>query len=487
MRALFAIETPERSWSSAEVAVWAGNWAQWLMRQGLRPQQVLGLVAQPTPAYLTALLGCWEAGGIVLPLNPRLPESQLEQALTQAGARWSLGGPAGPRRLDWPERTALSAPAFAPAATLSLNPDRPLSLILTSGSSGQPKLALHHYGHHLASATAFLEVFPLAPADRWLLALPLFHIGGLAILIRCAQVGATVVMPDGRELAAALTALRPTHLSLVATQLQRLLEVPAAVTVLQTAKLILLGGSAIPGSLLARAHALGLPIHTSYGATETSSLVSCTPAGADFETLQTSGRLLPYHQLRIAADGEIQLNGPAIFAGYFSSQAAFASLCEDAAQPPSLCPPSSVFAHPHTLTSLRSEDRSGGQPWLRTRDRGYVDAQGRLRVLGRLDHLFISGGENIQPEEIEKALLSLADIQQAVVVPIPSAEYGARPLAFVEATSWQPANWRDRLRKLLPAYKLPDRFLPWPEGQIGLKPSRADLVARAGQQFPDGI
>ena len=104
-----------------------------------------------------------------------------------------------------------------------------------------------------------------------------------------------------------------------------------------------------------------------------------------------------------------------------------------------------------------------------------------VHVLGRLDNLFISGGENIQPEEIEKALLALPGISQAIVVPIDNAEFGQRPVAFVEAESWNEAGWEQALRQLLPGFKIPARFCPWPADQSGLKPSRAALQELAAR------
>ncbi|HEY9840173.1 MAG TPA: AMP-binding protein, partial [Candidatus Obscuribacterales bacterium] len=449
----------------------------------------VGLIGPNAPEYLLALLGIWYCAGIVLPLNPRLPELQLELALRRGGARWCLGGPPGRRFLDWDELPGQGTQGAEDR--LAFNPDSCFSLLLTSGSSEGPKLVYHDYGPHHSSALSLFQRFPLGPGDRWLLALPLFHVGGLAIVVRCMLSGATLVLPEpGQDLAEALVALRPSHLSLVATQLQRLLAQPEAIPVLQAAKFILLGGSAIPRSLLERAVALGLPVHTSYGSTETSSLVSCTPDGADLETLLTAGFPLPDQRLRIAADGEIQINSYlTVCEGYFESEASLDELCRPYTMPEAqVCwrgrLPSSVFSHSYHFERQLSADRDPEthMAWYQTRDRGFFDEAGRLHVIGRLDNLFISGGENIQPEEIEAALLSLAGITQAIVVPVADQEYGQRPVAFVETASWQPEAWRAQLRALLPSYKLPDAFYPWPAGQIGLKPSRAAFQDQAGQR-----
>ncbi|MEZ0368160.1 MAG: o-succinylbenzoate--CoA ligase [Candidatus Sericytochromatia bacterium] len=421
--------------------------SHWFQAHGLKPGEVVALSGRADPAYLIAILALWQLGAIVLPLNPRLPGSGIAAALEQAGARCWVGGAPGPvKTLDWKDMPESGRQA---AGSWSLAPEQPLTLIQTSGSSGSTKLALHTWQNHCASADGSYSNIRLDFADRWLLALPLFHVGGLAIVCRCLRSAATLCLPEpGQDLGEAILQLKPTHLSLVATQLQRLLEHETALPGLLACKAILLGGSAIPAALLERAANLDLPIHTSYGSTEMSSQITCTPPGGGLEDLLTSGYVLPFRELRISA-GEIQVRGQTLFQGYYAQGRPHLPLTPDG--------------------------------WFATRDRGFFDAAGRLHVIGRLDNMFISGGENIQPEEVEAALLSLAGITQAIVVPVTDQEYGQRPVAFVEASDWQPEDWRAQLRALLPSYKRPDAFYPWPADQIGLKPSRATFQAQAAQ------
>jgi o-succinylbenzoate---CoA ligase len=121
--------------------------------------------------------------------------------------------------------------------------------------------------------------------------------------------------------------------------------------------------------------------------------------------------------------------------------------------------------------------------WFRTGDLGEIDEGGSLRVLGRRDNMFISGGENIQPETIERALLRLPGISQAVVVPIGDPEFGRRPVAFVQAESLpDPGLCRDALRVYLPGYMIPVSIHPLPSASSqGLKPSRSELRMLAGK------
>ena len=100
--------------------------------------------------------------------------------------------------------------------------------------------------------------------------------------------------------------------------------------------------------------------------------------------------------------------------------------------------------------------------WFHTGDLGAVDDEGFLHVLGRTDHRFISGGENIQPEEIEQALCRIEGVRRAVVVPVTDAEFGQRPVAFVEGNT-PPDVLVRRLRAVLPGFKVPDALYPWPD------------------------
>jgi O-succinylbenzoic acid--CoA ligase len=171
--------------------------------------------------------------------------------------------------------------------------------------------------------------------------------------------------------------------------------------------------------------------------TEMSSQVTTTGPGATREHLRTAGRLLPYRALCIADDGEILVRGATLFQGYLGSDGVI-----DAAV--------------------------GAEGWFHTRDLGWLDEDGRLQVTGRKDHQFISGGENIQPEEVEAALLRLPGVTRAVVVPVPDTEYGERPVAFVDG----PPDERlltlaAELDEELPRFKIPDVVYPWPAGANG--------------------
>ncbi len=335
--------------------------------------------------------------------------------------------------------------------------DRPATVVFTSGSAGEPKAALHSFGNHFFSAKGANENMTLGVGDRWLLALPLYHVGGLGVVFRCVLAGAAVVVPEaGLPMGEAVRRYDVTHLSLVATQLRRLLqERPLRASEEPTAlKAILLGGSAIPPSLLVAAHDRRWPVHTTYGLTEMASQVTTTPPGASPERLATSGRLLFYRRLQISGSGEILVRGATLFLGYVEGEAL-----------------------------RRPLDADG---WFHTGDLGRLDAEGFLYVEGRMDNLFISGGENIQPEEIERALCGIEGVAQAVVVPVPDAAFGHRPVAFVQREGDAPPldALAARLESMLPRFMIPVACYDWP-GKAPPKGIKIDR--RSFQQRAEGM
>jgi O-succinylbenzoic acid--CoA ligase len=440
-----AIVTPTESVTYADLDRRVSATADRLRALGLVRGDRLALYRSADVSYLVLLLAAFRAGVVACPLNTRQPAAAVRSLLERIGCDTLVASPD-------PVWTGLcvieietSGGADAPGTAWRL--DAPATLVFTSGSTGTPKAALHTLGNHVASARGSVTFFDLQPGDRWLLNLPLYHVGGFAVLVRCVLAGATVVLPgESASIEDTVATHGVTHLSLVATQLLRVLR-DGRPEALANTKSILLGGSAIPLGLLDAAVAQGLPIHTSYGMSEMASTITATPPDASREALATSGIVLPHREVRLADDSEILVRGATLFAGYVEGK------------------------------EVERPEANGG--WFPTGDLGAwteADGQRMLRVVGRKDHLFISGGENVQPEEVEAALGQLPGIRQAVVVPVADAEFGQRPVAFVEAERWAPEAWRKALTRSLARFKIPIAFHPWPDdAQRGMKVRRSVL------------
>ncbi|MDH3938106.1 MAG: o-succinylbenzoate--CoA ligase, partial [candidate division Zixibacteria bacterium] len=324
--------------------------------------------------------------------------------------------------------------------------DRAATVIFTSGTTTAPKAVLHSFGNHYYSAIGSNENIPVSPPDRWLLSLPLYHVGGLAIMFRMLLGGGTVVVGSGDDqIGESVERYQITHLSLVPTQLIRLLQEGLSPSATKRLKAVLIGGGPVRPELMVAAGDRGWPVFSTYGLTEMASQVTTSAPNDTQARSSTSGRLLSGRELIISPAGEILVRGKTLFAGYFNSK--------------------------------RVEKATDDEGWFHTGDTGALDCDGNLTVSGRLDNMFVSGGENIHPEEIETRLSGLQGVLQALVVPLADKEFGLRPTAILKLssdTSLPVADITAHLEKHLPRFKIPVRLLQWPQSDGGgeMKPDR---------------
>ncbi|WP_207946953.1 AMP-binding protein [Actinomadura sp. 7K507] len=353
-------------------------------------------VLPPGPRLLRALAGALDGGPAVCPLSPALPRPAL-RALLDALA---------PDAIETSDGLVPHTPrgGHVPVA------EGTAVLIATSGSTGAPKFvelaaaALRH------SAEGTLTRIGAAAGDRWLCCVPTSHIAGVQVLVRSLVAGtAPVIAP--RFDPAAVAAAEGAHVSLVPTQLRRLLD---AGTDLSRTGAIVLGGAAAPPGMLAKARGRGARVFTTYGMSET-----C--GGCVYD-----GTPLPGMRAAIGGDGRIRLAGPSLFTRY----------------------------------RLRPEETAGARDgeWFVTRDLGALE-DGRLRVRGRLDDVINTGGEKVVAGEVAAALARHPKIRDVVVVGRPDSEWGERVAAVVVpvpgAGAPELAELRAFVRETMPACAAP--------------------------------
>lgn len=422
-----ALINEKKTLSFRDLEAVTGRIATVLQRQGIRKGDIVTLCMPNSATMVLLLLALLKTGSVAAPLNYRFPASRL-QTLFPLLKSTALIGPqsltnklAHPVKLI-PEEIMAESSAWKqlftekkPVQTKSAEHDsanrqldsspaqqlrKPVTVIHTSSSSGLPKAALHSFANHYYSALGSNENLPFGPGDIWLLSLPLFHIGGYAMLFRSLLGGGALVVPEpGTLIQDALCRFHLSHLSLVPTQLYRLINDEKTLKKLQDFKVILLGGSTVEPALLEEASKAELPVYLTYGSTEMSSQITTT--SGPVSTIG-AGKVLPYRELLIDKESEILVKGPCLFQGYLSERG-----------------------------PMLKTDASG---WFHTGDTGEMSPDGELLVTGRTDNMFISGGENIHPEEIERALCSFEGVRRAIVVPVDDPEYGFRPSAFIEVT-----------------------------------------------------
>ena len=432
-----AVQCGEAQWSFAELHRQATRLARQLASVGVQEGHRVALLAANGLSYVAFVHALTRLGAIMVPLNLRLTRDELcwqvrdvrASRLVYDADNASLAQEIG-RALPQLPLATLASESMQGETVLSELPEKdvplrplidlaaPQAILYTSGTTGQPKGAIITYGMQWWNAVGSALNLGHSPDDRWLACLPLFHIGGLSILIRSVIYGISVMLHkkfDPVIINQALFDDSITIISVVAVMLQRMLaalddngEGEKRTTYPAMLRCVLLGGGPVPQPLLEECLLRDIPVVQTYGLTEAcSQAVTLSPADAKRKP-SSAGRPLPPVQLRVMLDnrpaareeaGEIFLQGPTITPGYVDRAEATAQAFQDG--------------------------------WFATGDIGYLDKDGYLYVLDRRADLIISGGENVYPAEIESVLLSHPEVEGVGVCGQADPQWGQSPVAFV--------------------------------------------------------
>lgn len=413
-----------------------------LRSSGVKPGERVAMLAWNAPEVVELVHAVARLGAILVPLNGRLRVEELafqlrdaEVALLVCDASLAETGIAAAReaRVPSPRVLPLENDGQPFPGVEAHDSDDPFCIMYTSGTTGLPKGVILTYGNLFASAAGSAFNLGVFPGDRWLAVLPLFHVGGLSIVMRSVLYGTGMVLHrqfDEHALRASLRHERVTHVSVVATMLQRLLDVDAEPCAPQV-RVVLVGGGPVPAPLLERAAALGYPVVQTYGLTETASQVATLAPGDSIARLGSAGKPLVTTRLRVDAPagepGEILVSGPVVTPGYFRRPEATAAAIRDG--------------------------------WLHTGDIGRLDEDGYLYVLDRRDDLIVSGGENVYPAEVEALLVRHPAVREAAVVGLPDPAWGQVVVAAIVADDGAtPEEIRVWMRERLAGFKVPSRI-----------------------------
>ena len=372
--------------------------------------RALQAVRDLSPAHLERLLGqaLNGTGPALAPIPDGIPDARA-QTLLSAMRPCSLRTPEGVVPLE---------------GGVPVGPDAAL-VITTSGSTGVPKGVELSATALLASARASVARIGAAPGDTWLCVLPAGHISGIQVMVRALVCGTeTVHVPFDVDIVLETARVLRPHVSLVPTQLRRLLAAGADLSMFGT---ILLGGAAAEPSLLASARAAGGHVVTTYGMSET-----C--GGCVYDGVPLDGVDLRIDSQEPGAPGRVLIGGPTLLTAYRM--------------------PPGTEEDPEALTEAPS-----GRRWLRTNDLGRLDSEGRLHVLGRMDEVINTGGHKVVPGQVEALVSEHPKVVESVVVGRPDPEWGERVCAVVvPADPTDPPSLeelRSYLREMLPPYTAP--------------------------------
>ncbi|NRD46645.1 o-succinylbenzoate--CoA ligase [Corallococcus exiguus] len=437
-----ALRFTGQTWTFHALDAEVTRWTEALAARGIGQGDRVALLSTSHPSVTFLFWALGRVGAIFAPLNARLTPTELMPLLEDVEPRLTLALGALRDRLPEAEvlESLIEGVAVQSVPERAWDADTARVILFTSGTTGRSKGVVLTEGAFRASCRASAANLGAHPAPRWLGTLPLFHVGGLAMLTRTAYEGGCLLLHerfDADAVNRAIDTEGASHASFVATTLERVLDARQDRTLPATFQCALIGGGPVPTALLTRARAAGLLALQTYGLTEACSQVTTErPSEADG---RTAGPPLPGLEVRIVGtegetlgeghEGDVEVRGPTLMARYWRQRDATRDAFHDG--------------------------------WLRTRDVGVLDAKGRLTLLSRRTDLIVRGGENLYPAEIEAVLANHPAIAESAVVGVPEPHWGEVPVAFVVMRPGHtlPEDLDAWCRQSLARFKVPTRFV----------------------------
>lgn len=432
--------------------------ARGLVARGVAPGDRVAVLSENHPDVVVLLFACAKAGAILFPMNWRLANAELAAQLELLTPRLWVASEAQRARLDAsltdgrgvPDRLewALSELAVAGdgAALPEVRPDAGLAVIATSGTTGRPKGVLLTHANFFWTNLSLDFVVPILDSDVVLQVLPQFHIGGWNVQpMQALLKGATLLVESSFDAGRVLDLVereRVTTMAGVPTTYLMLSEHPRFEAAdLTSLRSVVVGGAAMPATLAERWRARGVAVFQGYGLTEAGPNVFCLAARDAADHPCSVGHPYPFVEVALvdpeshavlegAGSGELYVRGPGIFPGYWRDADATSSVLADG--------------------------------WLRTGDIVSRDADGFYSIAGRAKEMFISGGENVYPVEVENVLTSFPGVLSAAVVSVDHSRWGETGVAYLEATPGATVDLdalEAHCRVRLAGYKVPTRFV----------------------------
>ncbi|MBI5366902.1 MAG: AMP-binding protein [Planctomycetes bacterium] len=406
------------------------------------PGDRIALLGKNSILHLLTFFACWRRGWTLVPLNWRLAAPELAAAVADAAPTLLIAeDPAAAPNCDAAvsfadalAHAARHAPSLRPAATQA--EDIPL-ILYTSGTTGRPKGAMLSARMLLANAIQTATGWELTPADTAQLSAPLFHTGGWNVFtLPLLHRGGRILLMSRFDTAATLCWLPETTVLFgVPTMFSALLEAGIERSPLAQLRFVISGGAPCPVPLIRRYLEFGISFRQGFGMTEVGPNCFRFPPGRELDHAGTVGLPQVHTRMRLV-DGELWIAGAHVFSGYWRNPAATAETLRDG--------------------------------WVATGDIAERDAQGFYRIVGRKKEMFISGGENVYPGEVERVLAEHPAVAEVAVVGVSDAIWGEVGHAFVvarpgAAATADPAEWGRHCKERLAGYKVPRGYTLLPE------------------------
>lgn len=404
-----------------------------LIKQGINKNDYVPLLISDNVELIKTIIAIWMLGAVPVPLNTKLLDEEISSILEDHNFRYLItdrkflqlkktNGLNIILIIDFHSGSEMITPVF-PSLT-----DKAV-VIFTSGSTGRPKGVTHTFLSLINSIENGNEILRHSEKDSWLASLPFYHIGGFQIICRAIYFGCTIIIPESLQtynLADAINKNNPSHISIVSTQLERLLY--QKVNPGTNLRVSLIGGGFINDDLMFEADRLGWEPYRVYGSSETASMITSISAEDIKLKPDSVGRTFKNVEIKVSEESEILIKSNSIFLEYLNDK---------------------------QETALRLIDN-----FYHTGDLGFVDDDGYLFIEARRNDLIVTGGENVNPIEVEKVLNKLPFISEACVFPKQNKTWGQIVAAVIvcEDKSITEETIKEILKQKLAGFKIPKQF-----------------------------
>lgn len=416
-----------------------------LKEQNISAGDRVGIIEKNDVDFVINILSLWQLSAVPVPINTRLTEFEIEEQLAAARCSAVLAQKefssriksTGWKIIEYPFEIVSDHP-FIGIQEIKLSD--PSIIIFTSGSTNKSKGIILSFNSLFNSALMSNQLLRYTHSDRWLASLPFYHIGGFSIITRSFLFGIPLIIPDSlstEDLLSAMNIHRPTFISLVAAQLKKIVD--DEVSPNPELKNCLIGGGFSDYELIRKASELGWPVNIVYGSTETSSFVTALLKDELIFKPNSVGRAVPTNKILITDNdgneqkpfeiGEIVVQSNALMLGYIDE------------------------------SETKQVIKNG---FYFTGDIGFLDEDGFLFIEGRKNFLISTGGENVNPIEVEKALLQHPLVGEAAVFPLKDQEWGEIIAAAVvlrdKSDRLSFTDLKNFLQERLTGFKIPKKI-----------------------------
>lgn len=414
----------------------------------------VSIITKNSYSFVKHLLAVWNNGLIPVPINYQLKNVQIKEMLGSINCSNLIVDYDVKQNYKSVCKTVLSFEELEKSNSINNKYNNTAVVLFTSGSTSFPKavpLSFYNFDEHYKSIE---KRFELSKEDNWLASLPFYHIGGLAIIMRALLSGADLSLVNSYktgEIISAVNKFNPSHISLVPTQLFEIVN--NHIKPNTNHKALFLGGGPSDNDIVKSALELGWNIIKVYGSTETCSMASSVSIKDYPKKIDSSGKAFDQNEIIIVDEkmnplsknqiGEIVIKSNSLSSGY-----------------------------------INNENNQFGSFGFLTKDFGYIDNEGFLHIEMRREDLIVTGGENVNPFEIENVIKNFNFVEDSVVIGVDDVKWGQIICAVVQTKSEVNINdFLEKLRSILPSFQAPKQIIivdSIPRNEMG-KVNRNDL------------